>query len=442
MRTNALLALLGLLPCLLGSPLQPKSQLSFSSKDLSAQHVVDESIYMAMERYDDPVLALLSIQPELAETLAEKRLIQVFGDDGPVWMTEGDKLRLRRERKKFMDVTDFHDDSLHASAIVPQEPHMPPFTQHAWVKPCFEDVDTNHMRDVLTHMTSYYNRYYHHVNGARSATWLHNHILDIIKESPFQTYISLEYHTHWFMQPSIIARFEPPIRNASAPLTIIGAHQDSANYAFPLLPAPGADDDMSGSVSILEAFRVLAMRGFIPERGPVEFHWYAAEEAGLLGSQAIAKYKKDQQATIGAMMEFDMTAFIFRNATESINFIIEQSNSNLTNWAVDLSKEYIDLTTRVLSSMGPNAGSDYMSFTQQGFPAAFATEGDPSTKHSPMGDFDPYVHTDRDRMDVDNELGVFSIDHMAQFSRLAIAFAVEQAKWSTQHRRERDGTHV
>ena len=36
----------------------------------------------------------------------------------------------------------------------------------------------------------------------------------------------------------------------------------------------------------------------------MELHWYAAEEGGLLGSQAIARYKKEQSATIGAMMGF------------------------------------------------------------------------------------------------------------------------------------------
>lgn len=79
------------------------------------------------------------------------------------------------------------------------------------------------------------------------------------------------------------------------------------NYLFPLLPAPGADDDCSGTVSILEAFRVLAESGFVPTNGPVEFHWYAAEEGGLLGSQAVARYKKESGAKIGAMMEFVST---------------------------------------------------------------------------------------------------------------------------------------
>jgi len=123
----------------------------------------------------------------------------------------------------------------------------------------------------------------------------------IIDDSPLGTHISLEYFTHPFPQSSIIARFEPKIRNFSHPLTIIGAHQDSANYLFPLLPAPGADDDCSGTVSILEAFRILAESGYTPKNGPVEFHWYAAEEGGLLGSQAIARYPfRCRQVRVGS----------------------------------------------------------------------------------------------------------------------------------------------
>jgi leucyl aminopeptidase len=146
------------------------------------------------------------------------------------------------------------------------------------------------MHDVLKHMTGYYNRYYGGTYGALSAEWLHDHIAkvgffnpagtsednhlaepQIIDNSPFGTHISLEYFTHPFPQSSIIARFEPKVRNFSQPLTILGAHQDSANYLFPLLPAPGADDDCSGTVSILEAFRILAESGYTPKHGPVEF---------------------------------------------------------------------------------------------------------------------------------------------------------------------------
>lgn len=264
------------------------------------------------------------------------------------------------------------------------------------------------MHDVLKHLTSFYNRYYNGSTGEASSVWLHDQVAAIIADAPYHTHISLEYFTHTFPQSSIIARFEPKVRDFSKPLTIIGAHQDSANYLFPLLPAPGADDDGSGTVSILEAFRVLALSGYVPLEGPVEFHWYAAEEGGLLGSQAIAAYKKKEGANIGAMIEFDMTAFIAKNATESIGFIKTDADAPLTKWAVELSTAYISIPTSVYELM-PGAGSDYMSYTKAGFPATFAAEGNPVAGGFP-GEFDPYVHGVNDKMDVDDETGYFSID--------------------------------
>ncbi|KAK4686779.1 bacterial leucyl aminopeptidase, partial [Tremellales sp. Uapishka_1] len=462
--------LLSLLPLAIAVPqlsFDRNTDQEFLSGSASQAHPVHPSIHKALEEYpSDPVLALLSIRPELAEHLAEPRLLQVFGE-APVWGSEGDKLRLRRQGKGFIDLTENQDlyAQLAENGLVAEQAHLPNLTHQRWVRPCFEDISTDKMRTVLEHMTGYYNRYYFSTNGEKSARWLHDHIAEIIAASPFQTYISLSYHTHTFPQPSIIARFEPRHKNASLPTTIIGAHQDSANYLFPLLPAPGADDDMSGSTSILEAFRVLAMRGYIPERGPVEFHWYAAEEAGLYGSQDVARFAKDSKVKVGAMLEMDMTAFIARNQTEAIAFVIDEADADLTKWCVGLAKEYstlevvsrelkgyvkwmseigvalIDLDPLIADSLGrlSPAGSDYMSWTRLGYPSAFATEGDPSRGGFP-GDFDPYVHSTKDRMDVDDESGVFSIDHMARFSEIAIAFVVEQAGWSFKHSRTDDRT--
>jgi leucyl aminopeptidase len=93
-----------------------------------------------------------------------------------------------------------------------------------------------------------------------------------------------------------------------------------------------------------------------------------------------------------------------------------------------------------------------MSWTQFGYPATFATEGDPLHGGFP-GDFDPYIHGVKDTMDIDDERGRFSLDvsllhrmpkfrhhksdtmqHMARFAELAIAFAVEQAGWDNKWR--------
>ncbi|GKZ59762.1 hypothetical protein AnigIFM60653_007702 [Aspergillus niger] len=434
MRTSTLLLLWSTAGAALASPYPlPDSQVVFAADhevpNTQGKHVVDEAILSALNAHSDPVAAMVSLRPETAAFLAEPRLLHIRGEEKAEWMTEGDKLRLRQRGKKFMDITEHQDFyAEQAMASFAGDPNLPKLSHKGLVKPLFSQIETERMHDILQHMTSYYNRYYGDYHGEMSSEWLHDYIAAIISKSPFRTHISLEYFTHPFRQSSIIARFEPKVRSFSQPLTIIGAHQDSANYLFPLLPAPGADDDCSGTVSILEAFRVLAENGYTPKDGPVEFHWYAAEEGGLLGSQAIARYKKEQGAKIGAMMEFDMTAFIARNATETIGFVATQADAALTNWAANLSREYISIPAEVYE-LGPNAGSDYMSYTKLNYPAAFASEGNPLAGGSFPGEMDPYVHGIKDRMDVDDETGVFSIDHMARFSELAIAFVVEQAGW-------------
>ncbi|KUI64257.1 Leucine aminopeptidase 1 [Cytospora mali] len=416
----------------LAPPTGDEPSTSYADVPTEHVHVVDDAIIDTLNTYSDPIEALISLQPESAAELFEPRLIHVFGSPEPKWMKEGDKLRLRREGKKFMDITDHQE--LYAEPVNSWagEANLPKLSHQRLIKPLFPKVSTHRMHGVLTHMTSYYNRYYNGPTGEKSSQWLHDHIASIIAEAPYHTHISLEYFTHTFPQSSIIARFEPKVRDFSKPLTILGAHQDSANYLFPLLPAPGADDDCSGTVSILEAFRVLATSGYIPKDGPVEFHWYAAEEGGLLGSQAIAAYKKAEGAKIGSMMEFDMTAFIGRNATESIGFIKTNADPPLTKWAVELSTEYISIPTSVYE-LDPRAGSDYMSYTKLGYPASFASEGNPVAGGFP-GEMDPYVHTMNDTMDVDDETGWFSIEHMARFAELAIAFAVEQGGWDNEWR--------
>lgn len=94
----------------LTSPPEDQDPIAPPYADAHAGHVVDESILAALDAHSDPVDALVALQPDLAAQLAEQRLVYVFGEDEtPVWKTEGDKLRLRREHKKFMDITGYED---------------------------------------------------------------------------------------------------------------------------------------------------------------------------------------------------------------------------------------------------------------------------------------------------------------------------------------------
>lgn len=50
-----------------------------------------------------------------------------------------------------------------------------------------------------------------------------------------------------------------------------------------MIISSGADDDGSGTVSILESYRALISSNFRPVR-PVEFHWYSAEVSQITSS--------------------------------------------------------------------------------------------------------------------------------------------------------------
>lgn len=160
--------------------------------------------------------------------------------------------------------------------------------------------------------------------------------------------ISVKPFPHSWDQSSIIAH----IPGKSKKTVVIGAHQDSINlYLPPLLAAPGADDDGSGTVTILEALRVLV--GHLKESGEqpentIEFHWYSAEELGLWGSQAIfSSYEKEGREVV-AMLQQDMTGFIKKtidaNKPESVGVITDYVDPKLTEFIKTIITEVYLLT--------------------------------------------------------------------------------------------------
>jgi leucyl aminopeptidase len=112
MLRSVLVLLLSISQLALGSAFQNEQTLLSPSPEVQVahtEHIVDKAVLAALKTHSDPVAALVALQPELAASLAEPRLLHVFGGEKPKWMTEGDKLRLRRRGKKFADITDHQD---------------------------------------------------------------------------------------------------------------------------------------------------------------------------------------------------------------------------------------------------------------------------------------------------------------------------------------------
>lgn len=95
----------------------------------------------------------------------------------------------------------------------------------------------------------------------------------------------------------------------------------------------GIDDNGSGAMATLEAFRVLLSDSRIASSqaaNTIEFHWYAGEEAGLLGSGAIfQKYAQDRR-DIKAMLNQDMTGYVGEGTKEVIALITDNVDASLT----------------------------------------------------------------------------------------------------------------
>lgn len=197
------------------------------------------------------------------------------------------------------------------------------------------------MQHNLEHFTSFHTRYYKSEYGVESATWLYEQINDIIQKSGAAAHgATVEKFAHSWGQFSTIAR----IPGQTNKTVVLGAHQDSINLFLPsILAAPGADDDGSGTVTILEVLRTLLLSPDIVAgnaTNTVEFHWYSAEEGGLLGSQAVFSKYRQNDRDIKAMLQQDMTGFVQgtldAGKEESVGVIIDFVDAPLTQFIKDI----------------------------------------------------------------------------------------------------------
>lgn len=79
----------------------PQSQQIF--RDNASITVVNFRHLLAAHN-DDPIEVIRLLDPHYAKILHAPRLVEVFGTE-PVWMTEGDKLRLKKQGLSFTDLT-------------------------------------------------------------------------------------------------------------------------------------------------------------------------------------------------------------------------------------------------------------------------------------------------------------------------------------------------
>jgi len=253
-------------------------------------------------------------------------------------------------------------------------------------------------------LTTFFNRYYTTNDGVKAAEYIRD---TFVKYSAGRSDISISLFPHSWAQPSVIAKILG--KKNPEQVIIIGAHEDSiaggANSR-----APGADDDASGTSTVLEIFKILANDPqFVPDI-TVEFHTYAAEEVGLRGSDAIASQYQKNQVKVVAMLQFDMTFFTPTGKTPTVGMITDYTNVGLTEFIRQLIGTY--LTIGFVNSKCGYGCSDHASWNKYGYYAAFPFE-------TSFAQSNPYIHTQND------VIAMLNLNHGLQYVRLGLAFATE-----------------
>jgi leucyl aminopeptidase len=299
----------------------------------------------------------------------------------------------------------------------------------ATVDPWLPQANESGIYDTINTLQGYKNRYYASSYGKSAAEWIKSRWDSL---AAGRGDVSTELFTgcsNCSTQPSVILTIQG--NELANEVVVLGAHLDSINDSGggnPEMVAPGADDDASGVATLTETLRIALASGWKPQR-TVKFMAYAAEEAGLRGSNAIAQqFKADGVNVVGAL-QLDMTEYQV-GAPEDMQLVTDYSNASLKRFFNNLFDAY-------LAPMGLRRGtitcgygcSDHASWTSAGYPAAMMFEaGDETGEDTPaFRGYNPKIHTTGDTLTFLGE----SAQHSVKFAQFALAFAGEVGKTSS-----------
>ncbi len=150
-------------------------------------------------------------------------------------------------------------------------------------------------------------------------------------------------------------------RGTSNPLALVGAHYDSVPGS------PGANDNASGTVTVLELARQLADT---PLSAQIWFMFFDGEEDGLWGSRRFVEQNPEIVRGLKAMLNLDMVGV-------NVNGALGIGGSGELRALADCN------ALQVACGSAPGGGSDHVPFAQAGVPVLFFFRGLDPNYHRP-----------------------------------------------------------
>ncbi|KAI0545487.1 Zn-dependent exopeptidase [Xylaria curta] len=350
------------------------------------------------------VLAAVPSEPRpILSKPAELRLVKTSEEDPGTWMTEEEKFeKLTSKRIGFMDITDTMELEAmgaarkalqRAAAAFPSGP-----SHQTQANALIKNVKQSNLQTWTNSLADFYNRYYRGSYAATSASWMYNTVVSVAAAN---SAITVKQFAHSYSQPSVIAT----IPGSSAEVVIVSAHYDSIGSTTSGR-APGADDNASGVVVVLEALRVLAEAKYAPAN-TLEFHFYSGEEGGLLGSRDVFNSYVRSGVDVLAVMNQDMTGYSPNNV---IAVFSDYGDSSLIAFMKTLVPVYTSLP--VSTDRCGYGCSDHASAYSAGYPAAYVCDEN-------IRDSSPYIHSAQDTV------STVSFPHVLEHAKLTVGFLVE-----------------
>lgn len=191
--------------------------------------------------------------------------------------------------------------------------------------------------------------------------------------------------------------------NPNSEFLITGHYDDVSEDSYNW--APGADDNASGTVTLLAAASILKDYDLI---NTVKFVAFAGEEQGLLGSEAYAQEAYNQGVNILGVLNFDMIAWD-GNGDDIIEVHsgYPAENQALADLFIGAISDYgLSLTAQKITG-GATDRSDHASFWDYNFAAILGIED--------FDDFNAYYHTTGDRV------SAFDTSYYVDFTKAAVA---------------------
>jgi aminopeptidase YwaD len=174
-------------------------------------------------------------------------------------------------------------------------------------------------------------------------------LLDLMLNAPTPVTVRLDVQTETVIGESqnVVAR----PREGQCRL-IAGGHYDSVPEG------PGANDNASGTATVIEIARVLAADGDLDD---VCFALFGAEEIGLVGSaHYVAALTADEKGEVEAMLNFDMLGVGDSWPLTGSRGVADVAGAEA---------ERLGISHTVETALPENLGSDHQSFIQAGIPA-------------------------------------------------------------------------